>query len=58
MKKIEPLKIRVGPSSSNGLFHDSRGDVQRLGQAINAIIDKQNEMIDAINVLIDKEGKT
>jgi hypothetical protein len=55
VKRIEPLKIKISPSDSRGIFHDSRRDVKILGDALNVIIKKQNEIIQAINILIDRE---
>jgi hypothetical protein len=57
MKKITPLKIKVRRTEDMSIFHDTRGDVRRLGEAINAIIEKQNEMIETINKLIEKGEK-
>lgn len=57
MKKISPIKSKINPTSDSGIFHDSRGDVRILSQAINTIIDKQNEIIETVNKLIDLQGK-
>lgn len=51
MKKIERLKIKLRKSESRGIFHDSRSDIRQIAQVVNAMIEKQNEMIDAINQL-------
>lgn len=42
---INKLNTRMRPSSSSGIFHDSRGDVRRLGKALNIAIDKINELV-------------
>lgn len=57
MKKIDPLKIKIRHSLGQGFFHDSRGDVANLAKAINAMVEKQNEIIQAVNKLIDKEAQ-
>jgi hypothetical protein len=53
MKRIESTKIKVRQSDGYGIFHDSREDVRILGKALNTIIEKQNEIIEAVNKLIE-----
>jgi hypothetical protein len=53
IRKVVPLRIRIRPSSEVGLFHDSRSDVKRLAEVLNAVIDKQNEIIHALNQSVD-----
>lgn len=48
---IEPLKIKVRQADNPGVFHNSREDVARLGEALNKVIDKINELIEAVNDL-------
>lgn len=55
MRKIAPLNIKIRRSDSGGIFHDSRGDVRLLSQALNAILEKQNEIIRAVNALIQSK---
>lgn len=57
MKKIEKLEINIRKKDEYSLFHDTRGDVRILAKAINEIADKQNEIIDAINKLIEESKK-
>ena len=57
MRKIERMTQVIRSSDSGGLFHDTRGDVKILAKTLNAIIEKQNELIDVVNKLIEKEGK-
>ena len=43
---------RINKSSGNdGIFHDSRHDVNTLGKAINLAFDKINEIIDFLAIL-------
>lgn len=48
---IEPLKIKVRRANNSGIFHDSREDVRRLGEALNKAIDKINELTESVNKL-------
>lgn len=48
---IEPLKIKVRRADNPGVVHNSREDVRRLGEALNKVIDKINELIEAVNRL-------
>lgn len=57
MKQIKPIKTKIKPSQGNGIFHDSRGDINALSQVINEIINKQNEVIETVNKLIDLQEK-
>lgn len=54
---IEPLKIKVRRADNPGIFHNSREDVRRLGEALNKAIDKINGLTDAVNRLIASEEK-
>lgn len=54
---IQPLKIKVRRADNPGIFHNSREDVRRLGEALNKAIDKINELTDAVNRLIASEKK-
>jgi hypothetical protein len=56
MRRIQPNKIRIKHSLGNGMFHDSREDINSLAKAINHIVEKQNEIIVAVNELIDSRG--
>lgn len=55
MKKITHLKIKIRPSDGYGIFHDSRGDVAKLAEAVNILIEKQNEVIETMNSLIESK---
>lgn len=57
MKKIERMKIKLKTPENTGIFHDSRSDVKTIMQALNAIISKQNEIVEAVNILIDAQEK-
>jgi len=48
---MEKIKLRVVKSSETGLFHDTRGDVRKLSQVVNTLIDKVNELVDENNRL-------
>lgn len=48
---IEPLKIKVRRADNPGIFHASREDVRRLGEALNKAIDKINELTESVNKL-------
>lgn len=48
---MDKINVKVRPSGEGGLFHDSRRDVRVLGQAVNLLIEKVNELIDENNRL-------
>lgn len=48
MRKLD-IKIRTG--LNNGLFHDTRADVDTLAKALNKCIDKINELVEENNKL-------
>jgi ferritin len=58
VRRISHTGIKIGKSDSTGIFHDSRTDVRKLSQAINIIIDKQKEIIDTVNRLIELQEKS
>jgi len=51
---IKKLSINLRSSSSVGLFHDSRKDVNTLGKTCNILIDKINELVAEVNRLNNK----
>ncbi|WP_028562304.1 hypothetical protein [Paenibacillus pinihumi] len=53
MRKIARLQIKLRKPDNTGFFHDTRGDVRKLAEAINILIDKQNEVVNAVNQLIE-----
>ncbi|MGE5328085.1 MAG: hypothetical protein ACM3KR_01060 [Deltaproteobacteria bacterium] len=49
---IELIKIKLKLHQAKGiLFHDSRHDVNELGEAINVCIKKINEIVNEVNRL-------
>lgn len=48
---IEKIKLRIIKPDDTGMFHDSRKDSRTLGKAINMLIDKVNELVEANNQL-------
>ncbi|GAA4880086.1 hypothetical protein GCM10023310_70340 [Paenibacillus vulneris] len=56
IKRISPTNITVRPSDGSGIFHDSRSDIRILAEAINTVINKQNELIEKINLLIESHN--
>lgn len=51
---IKKISINLRRSSSVGLFHDSRKDVNILGETCNILIDKTNELVAEVNRLNNK----
>ncbi len=47
--KISKIKKRLRQTSGSSLFHDSRSDVRELKEAVNMLIDKVNELVEAQN---------
>jgi len=52
---INRIKTKIKLNCNNGIFHDSREDVNRLGNVLVECIEKINELTDEINKL--KEEK-
>ena len=48
---LKKLKIKLKKPSSSGVFHDTRGDVRRLAEVCNILIDKCNELVEEVNQL-------
>jgi len=48
---IQKIKVRINRSEDRGVFHDSRKDSRTLGEAINILIDKVNELVETNNRL-------
>lgn len=48
---IVPIKIKIRPTGDIFLIHNTKGDIRKLSDAINIIIEKQNEVIDVLNIL-------
>ena len=51
---IQGLKIKIKSHLDNGIFHDSRADVNTLSTALQQTIDKLNEVIANTNHIIAK----
>jgi hypothetical protein len=51
---MDKIKIRVKRSSESGIFHDSRKDIRVLGEMVNLLIDRVNELIEENNKLKNK----
>ena len=54
---MDKIKIKVKRSSESGIFHDSRKDIMILGEIVNLLIDKVNELIDENNKLKNQASK-
>lgn len=48
---IKRINTKIRKSNTEGLFHNSRGDIVALSKVCNELIDKVNELIDVINQL-------
>lgn len=48
MKKIKKLNFEI-KLVRTGIFHDSREDVRRIGNAMQKLADKVDELVDEIN---------
>ncbi|MGN0598666.1 MAG: hypothetical protein ACI4JK_02125 [Oscillospiraceae bacterium] len=48
---IEKLKHKIKINLGNGIFHDSRADVNALAEYCEALTKKINELVDAVNEL-------
>lgn len=46
---IEPLRLKIKTNCNQGLFHDSRGDIDILAKVFVILQDKINEVINTIN---------
>ncbi|MNC52567.1 hypothetical protein D3C75_1019200 [compost metagenome] len=54
---IKPLNIVLRKPQNTGIFHDSRGDSEKLREVCNILIDKVNELVNKVNELESKEGE-
>lgn len=48
---MQKLDIKIKTGLNNGLFHDTRNDINSLTKALNKCIDKINELIEENNKL-------
>lgn len=46
---IKKITKKIKESKDNGIFHDSRRDINTLAEYCNMLAEKINELIDAIN---------
>lgn len=51
---MDKIKLKIKKSSDSGIFHASRKDVRILGEVVNLLIDKVNELIEENNKLKTK----
>ena len=56
-KMIEKLKQKLKTHLGNGIFHDSRADVNAIAEYCNVLTKKINELVDAVNALQSKQSK-
>ena len=58
---IEKIKLKLNTNLGNGIFHDSRADVNALAEYCEVLTKKINELVDAVNELqlsrSDNNGK-
>lgn len=54
---IEKLKFKIKPKLGNGIFHDSRADVNALTEYCEVLTRKINELVDAVNELQSKQER-
>ncbi|MGN0599301.1 MAG: hypothetical protein ACI4JK_05340 [Oscillospiraceae bacterium] len=58
---INKLKSKIKTKLGNGIFHDSRADVNALAEYCEVLTRKINELVDAVNELqssrSDNNGK-
>jgi hypothetical protein len=52
---VDPIKTRIKGNLQNGLFHDSRADINTLVKVMQELIIKTNELINVVNKLSIKE---
>lgn len=48
---VQKIKIKLRDIDAIGIFHDTRGDVNKLAKVCNQLIDKVNELVDKVNDL-------
>jgi hypothetical protein len=58
MNKIERIKFHLGRTDNIYLFQDTRAEARQFAEVINKLIKKQNEVIAAVNSIIEEMGKT
>ena len=46
---IEKISAKIKTNANNGIFHDSRRDVNALAQYCNMLADKFNQLLDKCN---------
>lgn len=60
IKMVKKLKSKIKINLGNGIFHDSRADVNALAEYCEVLTKKINELIDVVNELrsnrSDKNG--
>ena len=54
---IEKLKFKIKTTLGNGIFHDTRADVNALAEYCEVLTKKINEHVDAVNALQSKQSK-
>ena len=54
---ISNIKTKIKLNCNNGIFHDSRGDVNRLGKVIVECIEKINELTEEVNKMKEKNNE-
>lgn len=52
---IKPINIKLRKPQNPGIFHDSRGDSEKLREVCNILIDKVNELVEKVNKLEDNQ---
>lgn len=54
---IKLLNTKIRKSKQQGIFHDSRKDIDSLAKICNELINKVNELTEEVNKLSNKQNK-
>ena len=46
---MDKIEIKIKPTSTVGVFHDSRKDIHTLTKVVNILIHKVNELVEENN---------
>lgn len=50
----EKITKKIKTARNNGVFHDTRGDVDKLAEYCNMLTDKINQLIDEVEGIREK----
>lgn len=54
---VDKLKHKIKTKLGNGIFHDTRADVNTIAEYCNVLTNKINELVDVVNELQSKQSK-